>query len=282
METSLSVQNDAIFKKAKWWIVSSLVLSLVSYCWICFCMPILENYYLWAELGPDNIFYIIHGIVGYVSRVLFIVGCVVLLKHSVSSIRTFAKMLIINESVVILAMVLNVCVWPVVLSNIYENGPIQSAWRTVISYSTWLITSFIFLMGLAALWKNKQIRANYSTIISFFAILTFISYLLGLSSNMWVAKDAFANPMLEFGDFYYTLDWEINSMLAALDGFLFPIVRILFIYCYCKLLKTPSLMPTEDNPDELPYSYCPTKIEIGFVICVALFIGCIFLTFQFV
>ncbi len=138
-------------------------------------------------------------------------------------------------------------------------------------------------MGLAALWKNKQIKTQYTTIIPIFAMVMFLYYVCFLSSNMWQMRGCFENPMLNASDFYLaTLEGRISSMLAGIFRFISPIIQLLPIYCYCKLLKTPSLMPTEDNPDELPYSYRPTKIEIGFVICVALFIGCIFLTFLIV
>ncbi len=283
METSLSVRNDAILNKAKWWILSSLIGSFVM--WIIrrlWDYLLVFNYSLEAMDSLEIRDNVLEAMDILLWPILFIVGCVILLKHSVSSIRIFAKMLIIYQSILILAIILDNYGWAILLNQIYESWAIHAAWSRVLWYVERIIAYFFFFMGLAALWKNKQIKKQYTTIIPIFAMVMFLYYVCFLSSNMWQMRGCFENPMLSPSEFYATLEGRISSMLAGIFRFISPIIQLLPIYCYCKLLKTPSLMPTEDNPDELPYSYRPTKIEIGFVICVALFIGCIFLTFLFV
>ncbi len=268
METSLSVQNDAILKKAKWWIVSSLVGRII--------VQIVGKFLYLPQ---------VYMILMFLWSVIFLIGCVQLLKHNLSSIRFFAKMAIIAESITILVYFLDNFVWVGVLSQICDTYPINNSWSRIIFHSEKIIISFVSLMGLAALWKNKQIRANYITSISILGVLTFVSCVLFFPVNAWLIKGGFVYPTMEIGyfhSFHRDLYGEISQMLSAILGLISLIVQILFIYCYCKLLKTPSLMPTEDNPDEVPYSYRPTKIEIGFVVCVALFVGLICVSFLFV
>ncbi len=284
METSLSVQNDAILKKAKWLIVSGLVLALIIQCVISYLVPILTDSFGWTR-EDTNIFYSIGGLFSnWLLPILCIVAWVLLLvKHTVKSIRVWSTMAIIRYGLVLLFAILNVFVWDKVLDKVFpDQGEMQWVWYTIIQYIGYFITTIIALMGLAALWKNKQIKANYGNVLRLLILVTFIGTVLSLPSEIWTIR-----MFLEFiKSDYFTANYDLYQSFGILFGNVVPItsliLQILIIYCYCKLLKTPSLMPTEDNPDELPYSYCPTKVEIGFVVCVALFIGCIFLTFLIV
>ncbi len=288
METSVSVQNDAILKKAKRWIISSLIGALITQIasWIFF------NYLITSvELFYNNLYNSIEifGRIDYCIQILwsifFIIGSSLLLKHGITSVRFFGKMLIVYQSIVLLSIITPPFLRSV-LCKVYDNIWIREAWSSIIFRGLIIIYSFLFLMGLAALWKDRQIKMHYSTTLSLFIMITFLTCVLMMPSHLWELKGCLENPMIEnYESLSKIIDIKIANMLGK--GLYIPqiigfIVQILKITCFYKLLKTPSLMPTENATDEIPYSYRPTKIEIGFVVCVALFIGTIFLTFLIV
>ncbi len=282
METSLSVQNDAILKKAKRWIVSSLVAALIvgicsSICWNFLYSVMYENY----GMNAINTVDIIDTVTSWLWPILIIVGCVILLKHSVSSIRIFAKMLIVYQGWILLYCAIILLMNQL---NLWEQmDTIVRTWWSIGQYILSLCFTFIIVMGLSALWKNKQIRTNYANIISMLILVLFVGIVLNVPGNIWHLKGCFENPTVGFWEIKsFTIDGKVSQVLGSISRIGSPILSILEIYCYCKLLKTPSLMPTEDNPDELPYSYRLTKIEFGFVVCVLLFIGLSCLSFLFV
>ncbi len=287
METSLSVQNDAILKKAKWWILSALVLNLMSYCITDFIpLILLKSYgYMREEL---NDFYsirdFINGWIKPVLNILYIIGCVALLKHSVKSIRVLGKILIIFSVTEMLFGIMNEFVRDEILQMLFEknqqyynqNEADILIWSFhIIPYIEILVSNFIFLMGLGALWKNKQIRENHTAVIRLFALLVFVEFVKSIPNIMWFIRaylDSFNNNLYEYTYYLLGSGWYIPQIISIVS-------QILFIYCYCKLLKTPSAMPVEDTE---PYSYRPTKIEIGFLFAVCLFVGLIFLSFLMV
>ncbi len=278
METSLSVQNDAILKKAKWWIVSALVLILIANCFTHLVLSILQDFYLRNyELMADlnNLHSIWKFIVVWIKptlNILYIIGCVALLKHSVKSIRVFGKILLIFSVTNILFGIMNGFVWDGIFQNLFEED--YWVWpSTIIPNIERFISQFILLMGFSALWKNKQIRENYTAVISLFALLIFVEFVIFIPSDMWSIRGA-----IDLNHKYHYLCDLLDSGWY-IPRTIFIVTQILIIYCYCKLLKTPSAMPVEDTE---PYSYRPTKIEIGFLFSVCLFVGLIFLSFLMV
>ncbi len=279
METSLSVQNDAILKKAKWWIVSALVLSLMSYCITNFIPLILQKSYGydWEEL---NNFYSSCNFIGWILptyHILYIIGCVALLKHSVKSVRVFGKILIIFSVTNIFFNIMNGFVWDGIFQNLFGENYWKDAvihmWRRqIIPNIERFISTFILLVGFGALWKNKQIRENHTAVIRLFALLVFIQFVEVMPNNMWHSRNGHDTFLYSHIGNLLGSGWYIPQIISIVS-------QILIIYCYCKLLKTPSDLPVEDTE---PFSYRPTKIEIGFLFSVCLFVGLIFLSFLMV
>ncbi len=137
----------------------------------------------------------------------------------------------------------------------------------------------VLLFGYATLWKQDKIRLDYAPFLRLLVIVFFVKYVMYMPNDLWNLRSLFANSE-------YTQTYSDISNAFSNKSYLFSIINLILplltIYSYNKFLKTPSTIPIEDTDYIVSNSYCPTKIEIGFLISVVLFIGLILLSFLFV
>ncbi len=147
METSLSVQNDAILKKAKWWIVSGFACNFV--------LTVTSRFIGYGALAI---------VMGFIPLILSTIGCIKLLKHDSPTIKQFSKILLIV--LLLIPLLIRICNILFMILK-WNNYIIQSS----INFSINIICLYVFCMALAVLWKNNSIRSHCMDSIIFLAMV---------------------------------------------------------------------------------------------------------------
>lgn len=271
METSLSVQNDAILKKAKWWFIAHFVLFL-TYLLIAYIYNFFEvDESISGMTKPLGIIMTILFYV-YTFNILAIIACVRLFKHNSSTIQRFTKLLLISSILPIIPIVIRCIIQYVFkIEFVGKMAAVGGIGIGVLELFIILIQGYVCCMSLATLWKNEIIRTNYKDIIIFSSIVV----LLGSASFLDEAWSSIVFWIDNLDEYRY-----INNHFCSM--FIPQLLPIVQIYCCLKLFKTPSAIPTEEKQDTLAYHYRPTKIELGYLVSILLFFGLIILSLTFV
>ena len=246
METSLSVGNDAVLRSARRWIIAVYVWEILSELFYRVAPFFFDNLEMWFKFSTFS---------PLVFLAVLSIGVLKLRKHSLSRFRLFANLILIGVGV------------PVFVSLLYtltQRTP-DSLIFQIFGYVWFFIdplAGYLLCVAYTYLLKNDVVNAVYRPAIAILYLATFVNKVMNLS--FWISKVMF-DTQDSSQWFAFLSGWSI------INPILFIIVCIANILGYKYLLATPSEIPAaEDAP--ATFSFRPSKIEIGFIVSVALFV----------
>lgn len=264
METSLSVGNDAVLRSARRWIIAAYVWQILSLLFGSASPSFFDNPEMWSNF--DRMF-------SYFSPFVFLtvlsIGVLKLRKHSFPRFRLFANLILIGVGVPVFVSLL--CMLTFDIGT--PDSLIYQIFDRIASF-VGPLAGYLFCVAYTYLLKNDVVNAAYRPAIAILYLAAFVNVVRDMS--FWISSIAFdILDKIQIQIQYFVL--ENGSKIIYLDGrgimmsILFIIVCIANILGYKYLLATPSEIPAaEDAP--ATFSFRPSKIEIGFIVSVALFV----------
>lgn len=265
METSLSVGNDAVLRSARRWIIAAYVWQILTNLYQL-AFPFLLQY---VNANHDTIHVLIEFHVAFlvfcdlVFLTVLSIGVLKLKKHSFPRFRMFAILIVIGVGVPIIVSLLSMLVIGIERTSGSLHKIFDTIWLFVYPLAGYLLcVAYVYLL------KNDVINAVYRSVIAILCLAVFVGTAMNLSFWVGITFDYLdSNQRIMFG-----------SGCTAMLQIIFVIVNIASILAYKNLLATPSDIPAvEDTP--ATFSFRPSKIEIGFIVSVAL---SVILTYVFV
>ncbi len=242
METSLSVQNDAILKSARRWIMAYYICLLVV---PMLFAPVLIVFVMSEDIFNNNSLLYATKAMEIIIFLLFvfiiITGLMKLKKHSLLSMQVFAQLTIIQLFISFVNLIVS--------CFSFSEYSIYVVWGQLILS---VMQGYVCCMSYSALWKNRQINMLFRNILTGFTLITFFSISLIVLNNLYIIIG----------------NESVNPILFSLN---IPLTNIVYLICFKRLLAIPSAIPSEEE-NELPYSYRPARVEIGYIVSLVIFI----------
>ncbi len=239
METSLSVQNDAILKKAKWWIIIgyaySMILNLFLVC----------GGELLLREAMENAG-ILTSLLKYAGTFLILWGMISLKKTHLSALKSFAKLM----SLVLILDIISLVLWSLIL--IFQNDIvyfIRMLYDTILLF----LKGYIGCMACSALMKNQLIAQKCKGYIILLYLLIFVTSIVIILPRVWCN--------------WYRILFVIFDLL----------VPVFYIILYKNIFTNLMQISIDNTDEETSFSIRPTRIEIGFIISFVLCVICSFL-----
>ncbi len=266
METSLNISNDAIFSKAKWLITSALAWSIMIQFLAIFNSLDLV-YWLFGDSFVVEIFFNVG-----IYFILMLMGLLTIKEHPSTILRSFANLMIVGLIIASFASILlsitetyGRCYW------FYSYDDKTEILRTLyyICGMTTIVSAVVqgYIICVALCKLSKIIDINISrtthTINPYFIVYLYFAVVIFM--GIQDTSECLSNM--------YPIEYIFDIISMLLKIFFIPFCW----YVYAKLQ-----MSSIESIEQQNYSYSPTKIEIGFIVCIALFIGLIYLVTLFV
>lgn len=267
METTFEITssafqtNEKFIKRARRWIITTFVWGMIG------------SFFIGILIDHVEINAVLQPIGSNVLSILFVMaGLLPLRRHTSFRVRRFARILIFA-----------LCGNPILylihcLSLIIPGEYWGSIYRTIVEIFVTLVCGYLTCVGYAFLIRDERIESACRSTVLLLCKGIFISTIVTVSIGIcFVSFEALNLSYTQIDSFS-----GILILLTWVQRFLFFVSYVIFIIGYKRLFATPSAFPAEDDDSAYISIWKPSRMSIGFLVSMLLFITLLYFMLRIV